>query len=410
MASVSKEKAAELRAQIEAIALASGLEGLHFKRAPYPGRVIAETGTLEVLSSDRTAGHSSSFDLVIVDETGLMPERSRELLAGLRSSVSAKGGRTVHISVRGDSPLYAEILNNPATVAHVYQAPEACALDDEAAWRAANPGLGTIKLRAYMRNEVERIRGVPTDEPSFRAFDLNQRLDPTREMICSPDDLRACFVEPGELPERSGPAYLGFDFGEATSATAATAVWPATGRTETWMAFGDVPAIAERAKRDDAPYAQMVQRGELTLYPGRVVHPDRFLADVQADLVGVRVAAAAADGYKDSEVKDFLDRAAVRWRIGFRRVGAGKDGGRDVRQFQRLILNRKLAMISSLALVTAISKSTIRRDGNGNPALDKSTSRGRIDLLSAAVIAAGLAAPVFDRPPRRRSFRHALVQ
>ena len=400
VASVSKEKAAELRTQIESIALASNLEGLRFRRAPYPGRVESETGALEILSSDRTAGHSSSFDLVVVDEIGLMPERSRELLAGLRSSLSAKGGRCIHISVRGDSPLYAEILNNPAVVARVHAAPDGCKLDDSAAWEAANPGLGSIKLRSYMFAEVERIRGAPGDENSFRAFDLNQSLSPTREMLCSPDDLRACFV--GELPERAGPAYLGFDFGEATSATACAAVWPATGRLECWMAYGDVPSIAERGRRDDAPYAQMVDRGELRLYPGRVVHVAEFLSDVQADLAGVRVAGAAADSYKDSDARDFLDRAAVRWPIEFRRVGAGKDGGADVRAFQRLVLNRKLALLPSLALVTAISKSTVRRDPNGNPGLDKSTSRGRIDLLSAAIIAAGLAAPAFDRPPRRR--------
>ena len=123
---------------------------------------------------------------------------------------------------------------------------------------------------------------------------------------------------------------------------------------------------------------------------------------MQADLAGVRVAGAAADSYKDSDARDFLDRAAVRWPIEFRRVGAGKDGGADVRAFQRLVLNRKLALLPSLALVTAISKSTVRRDAGGNPGLDKSTSRGRIDLLSAAIIAAGLAAPAFDRPPRRR--------
>ena len=407
VASVSKEKAGELRAQIEAIAKASGLAGgLRFVRAPYPGCVVSETGTLEVLSSDRTAGHSSSFDLVIIDETGLMPERSRELLAGLRSSVSAKNGRTIHISVRGDSPLYAEVLNNPAVVAHVYQAPDGCKLDDEAAWHAANPGLGTVKQLAYMRNEVERIRGAPGDENSFRAYDLNQALSPTREMILSPDDLRGCFV--GELPPRAGPAYLGFDFGEATSATAAAACWPASGRLETWMAFGDNPPIAERGKRDDAPYMAMVERGELTLYPGRVVNVGGFLADVQAELAGCRVAAAAADGYKDAEVRDALDKAAVRWPIDFRRVGAGKDGGRDVRRLQRLVLDQRLAMLPNLALVTAISKSTLRRDGNGNPGLDKATSRGRIDVLSAAVIAAGLAAPAFDRPQRRR-LRSALA-
>ena len=102
--SLSKEKAAELRQQIESIGLASGLDELQFRRSPYPGKVISGTGTIEVLSSDRSAGHASSFDLVVVDETGLFPERARELLAGLRSSVSAKGGRIIHISVRGDSP------------------------------------------------------------------------------------------------------------------------------------------------------------------------------------------------------------------------------------------------------------------------------------------------------------------
>ena len=406
IASVSKEKAGELRAQVAAIAEASGLD-VRIRRAPYPGKIESSTGTLEVLSADRTAGHSSGFDLVVVDETGLMPERSRELLAGLRSSVSAKGGRVIHISVRGDSPLFAEVLDNPATIKRVYAAPEGCAIDDQAAWHAANPGIAAgIKQLGYMAHEVNRVRGSPADEPSFRAFDLNQNLDPTREMILSPDDLRACFTD--DPPPREGRCFLGFDFGEATSSTAACAVWPATGRVETWMAFGDVPALAERARRDSAPYVAMEARGELVTYPGRIVRAEAFLADLQADLAGCRVVAAAADSYKDSEVKDFLDRAAVRWPIEFRRVGAGKDGGRDVRAFQRLVMQGRFAMAENLSLATAISKSTLKRDSNGNPGLDRASARGRIDVLSAAVIAAGLAESAFDRPARRR-LRFALA-
>ena len=408
IASVSKEKAAELRGQVAAIAEASRLGAeVRVRSSPYPGKIESATGTLEVLSSERTAGHSSSFDLVIVDETGLMPERARELLAGLRSSISGKGGRLVHISVRGDSPLFAEVLSNPATVARIYAAPDQCAIDDRRAWEAANPGLGSIKQVAYMAHEVNRIRsGAPGDEPSFRAFDLNQPLSPTREMILSPDDLRGCFAD--DPPAREGPCFLGFDFGEATSSTAAAAIWPSTGRLETWMAFGDVPPLSERQKRDSAPYVAMEARGELRTYPGRIVPPAAFLADLQIDLAGCRVRAAAADSYKDSEVRDFLDRAAVRWPINFRRVGAGKDGGADVRAFQRLVHQRKLAMGENLSLVTAIAKSTLKRDSNGNPGLDKANARGRIDVLSAAVIAAGLAEPAFDRPPRRR-LRFALA-
>ena len=79
-----------------------------------------------------------------------------------------------------------------------------------------------------------------------------------------------------------------------------------------------------------------------------------------------------------------------------------------MRAFQRLILQRKLAMAENLSLVTAIAKSTLRRDANGNPGLDKASARGRIDVLSAAVIAAGLAESIFDRKPRRR-LRFALA-
>ena len=400
IASVTKEKANELRTQIQAIAEASGLDGIVVKRSPYPGKVVSKTGAVETLASERTAGHSSSFDLVVVDETGLLPERSRELLAGLRSSVSAKAGRVIHISVRGDSPLFAEVLDNPATVSHVYAAPEEAEIDDREAWAAANPTLGTIKQTSYMLAEVERIRGAPGDEPSFRAYDMNQNLDPVREMIASPDDLRACFVE--ELPARAGPCYLGFDFGEAVSGTAAVAIWPSSGRVETWLAYGDTPSLTERQRRDSSPYVQMERRGELRTYPGRVVKPDAFLQDVQTDLAGVHVEAAAADSYKDSEVMDFLDRASVRWPIDFRRVGAGKDGGRDIRSFQRLIVQKRFRMAENLSLATAIAKSTLRRDANGNPGLNRMNSRGRIDVLSAAVIAAGLAEPAFDRPRRRR--------
>ena len=121
----------------------------------------------------------------------------------------------------------------------------------------------------------------------------------------------------------------------------------------------------------------MEARGELRTYPGRIVRLELFLADLQADLAGCR-------------------------------VGAGKDGGADVRAFQRLVHQQKFAMAENLSLATAIAKSTLKRDANGNPGLDKASARGRIDVLSAAVIAAGLAESAFDRPARRR-LRYALA-
>ena len=265
VASVSKEKSNELRKQIAAIAEASNLD-VRIRRSPYPGVIESATGSFDTLSADRIAGHAAGYDLVIVDETGLFPLRARDLLAGLRSSVSAKNGRILHVSIRGDSILFAEILANPAVVSHVYAAQPDCTIGDEDAWRAANPGLGVIKSLDYMRDEVARVQGVPSDEPSFRALDLNQQLSPTKEMVCTPDDLRACFAD---AVEYRGAVYLAFDVGEAGSGTAAAAFYPVTGALRTWLAFGDVPNLDTRGKRDGADYLAMERRGELrTIWGG----------------------------------------------------------------------------------------------------------------------------------------------
>lgn len=412
--SVSKEKAGELKRQMEEIAVASKLGGLRFLRSPAPGRVESATGTLDILSADRSAGHASGFDESVIDELGLLKERDRELVNGMRSAVSARDGRFVALSIMGDAPFTREMVSrwrggDPGIAVHLYQAPEDCDLDDPADWAAANPGLAVgIKSIDYMRDEARRVIATPSDAPSFRAYDLNLPQDPSREMVLAPADLRACFVD--DLPPREGPCVLGIDAGEATSATACVAVFPANGRTECWMGFGDSPPISQRARRDDAPYVQMVERGELLLYSGRVTPISQFMTDVATDLEGTRVIAAAADGYKDNEIRDWLDRAGVGWPISFRRVGAGKDGSADVRRFQRLVLEKRLRMREALALVSAISKSQLRRDENGNPAISRANSQGRIDMLSAAVIAAGLAEPRFDRPVRPMQIKMHVVR
>ena len=390
IASLDKGKAAELRRQVAEIAEASGLD-VKVRRSPYPGVIESATGSLDTLSADRTAGHSSGYDLVIVDETGLFKLSARDLLAGLRSSVSARNGQIRHISIRGDSPLFAEILANPAVVSAVHAAPDNCAIDDEAAWRAANPGLGTIKSLCYMRSEVERVKGVSSDEPSFRAYDLNLTLSPVREMVCSPSELEACFVD---VAEYRGAVYLGLDIGESSAGSAAVAFYPATGALRTWLAFGDVPDLAARGRRDGADYLAMERRGELQTYPGRVVPVGEFVKDVETGLSGERVFVAVADGYKSAEL---LDCAA--WPLELVRSGSGPDGSQAVRAFQRCVLTGALRTAPNLSLVSAIKESTLRRDGNGNPAVDQGRSRGRIDVLSAAVLAIGAAARWPAPPP-----------
>ena len=93
-------------------------------------------------------------------------------------------------------------------------------------------------------------------------------------------------------------------YGESSAGSAAVAFWPQTGGLQSWLAFGDVPDLAARGRRDGADYAAMERRGELRTYPGRVVPVGEFVTDVETDLAGASVFVATADGYKAAELQD----------------------------------------------------------------------------------------------------------
>ena len=389
-ASLSRDKATELWTQVRDIAESSGLSGVRCGKVPR--HVSSRWGRCEFLSAEKTAGHASGFDLAIADELGLFPESGRDLVAGLLSSTSARDGRLLAISVIGDSPLSQEMIGrggDPATVVHVYQAPKDCDLDDAKAWELANPGLGSIKSRAYMRDMARRAAANPAEARAFRVFDLNQPGSAEREMIVPLERWLACAAHP--RPERSGPCFLGFDLGGSSSMTAAAAFWPECGRLEVYGAFGDMPGLRARGEADGvgSRYERMAARGELQTWPGRVTPVSEFLAWVAERLEGQRLDLALADRYRKAEALDALAGAGVTWPLEWRAQGAGAHGSADVRAFQRAVLSGGLRAGESLMLESAIADSTLRYDENGNPALDKRRQRARIDPLSAAVLTIG---------------------
>ena len=410
VSSVSREKAGELKSQMEAIATASGLTGVQFRRSPAPGHVVSANGRVDILSADKSTGHASGYDDSLIDEIGLLSERDREMVNGMRSAISAKDGRFIALSIQGAAPFTAEMLERkgqPGIAVHHYTAPEGCELDDRAAWAAANPGLAVnIKSLDYMRDEARRVALTPADQAAFRAFDLNQCLSPSLYPLCDPADWRACEVD--ILPARSGNCVVGIDLGGSSSMTAAVAVWIDTGRLETWTAFPDTPGLSERAEFDGCRglYEQMQARGELRLYSGRITPVIPFLEDVAIALAGERVIMAGCDRFRAQETLQALERARVNWPIKWRGTGAHAmaDGSHDVRAAQRLIMSGKLKSRESLVMRSAIANSHIRYVQD-NPALEKTKQRGRIDVLQAAVIACGLAEIYGAQPQRRWNYR-----
>ena len=402
--SVSKEKANELKQQAQNIAEASGLRGLTFKKSPAPGSILSRWGSCEILSAADYSGHAGGWDVIVVDEPGLLPERSRGLIAGLKSSLMAKRGRMLCLSIVGDSPFTQEAIalkgqGHPGVVVHHYHGDEGCSIDDPVQLRKANPGIESsiLHLEDLVR-DAELAKKIPANESYFRAHHLNQRQSPTKELICSPTQWSHCVVEPAALPPRTGEAWIGFDPGGSASLTATCTMW-ANGRVEFHAAVPATPSLVERGTADGCGglYVQAASRGELRPYAGKVTPIRDFLAAVIHDLAGVEIVGGGSDQYRRAEVEMVLDdpKTGADFGWSFRRMGSGPQGSNDVRAFQTFLLKGEIKTTASLLFAYGLSSATIARDGNGNPSLLRS-GRGRIDLISAAVLASGLRAAAGD--------------
>ena len=395
------------------IATRSNLAGLEFFKSPLPGSVHGQRGAVcELLAGDK-AGSAHGANLVIIDEAGLLNEgRQRELWNSCISCLSGRRqSRLIAISIRGHSPMFGELYETrhlDSVVWHEYSGDPDLPFDDEANWHLANPGLksGIKDLEGYMKPEAERVKHTPANLNAFLAEDLNLPVSPDRTMITSVDDWRDCETAEADLPERRGTAYLGLDLGGSSSMSAAVACWRNGDsiRMEARGAFPAYPDLLKRGKLDNCgdQYQLMFDRGELKTYVGRIVDLQLFLADIRGWLKGERIV-VHADRFRKAELENEMGKAGLTWPIEWRSMGF-MEASRDIRGFQSAVLSGQLKIAPSLLMSSAIRNSNLVFDQSGNMKIEKGTSRGRIDALSAGVMAAAAAYSARATTRRRRVY------
>ena len=368
-----------------------------------------------ILAASEASGHAISTDLIVIDEAGLLKEKSRELWDNMLQSVSAKNGRLWAISIRADGAMFAELVKRngeQGVFGLEYKANDDCDIQDESAWKQANPGLELgIKSMDYMRHMANRAAENAAYQPNFMAKDLNLPMDPARHMIVTTGAYQQCVVD--ELPPTDGPCFCGIDLGSSTSMSGASFYWPLTHRLEVFGAWPAEPDLLKRGKQDSKGqlYVQMHQRGELSLYPGVILDVQEFIREVKIRLKGHRVLAAGADRHRYREITLAFQANRIRWPIEWRHGQSAKaDNAADVRSFQAAVLGGLIKTKRNLVLESAIKQSSVIYDSLGNPSLDKSNALSRIDALSAAVIAVGLGDRWRQANRKKKTIYHGIVR
>jgi len=154
-----------------------------------------------------------------------------------------------------------------------------------------------------------------------------------------------------------------------------------------WLPDAD---LQRKADTDRVPYVQWKAEGLLDTTPGRAISKRIILQKLSAmcdffEIVGCAydrwriedlIQMAADDGISLPEMKPF---------------GQGyKDMSPALETFEAMLLNGEIAHNGHKVLTMCAGNAVTDQDGAGNRKLDKEKATGRIDLIVAAVMAAGI--------------------
>ena len=164
-----------------------------------------------------------------------------------------------------------------------------------------------------------------------------------------------------------------------------------------WIGAPSQPTMLKRGAADGVGglYERAAAAGEIILAGGAVTDNRLVISQVLDALRGEEIAALGADRYRKAELGMVLsgldDEPPVVWRGSG--AAAKADGSHDVRAFITAVHEGRFHIRSGGVMpLLAMRNAALRFDPAGNPAIDKAMRTGRIDLVSAMVIAVGLAA------------------
>lgn len=354
------------------------------------------------LAADARRLHGFNPTFVIYDE--LAQAKSRELYDVMATSFGAQEeGLLLVISTQSSDPehIMSELvddalaqekgeLDDPTFYGKVFALPEKMDWRDERNWVLANPALGKFKSLDHMKALFHKAARSPAAEATFRALELNQRVDSVESLVTSAD-WKDCEADFGLNDMRGFPLYCGLDLSGRLDLTAFVMAWYlGNGRAAVKSLFWTPKEeLAERSKQDGAKYPEWERRGFLRTIPGRVVSFKPVVQMIAGLVAGHDLKSIAYDKWKIDDFKAEMERAEVNpesWNLtAFAQTFA--DMSPAIEKVETLVIEKAMQHDGNPVLTYCLGNVKVIKDSSGNRKFDKRKKNRRIDGAVAMAMA-----------------------
>lgn len=355
------------------------------------------------LAADGKTAHGLSPVLAILDEVGQVRGPRSEFVDAITTSQGAhESPLLIAISTQSadNGDLFSVWLDDaaasgdPRIVSNVYSAPNDAALDDPAAWKAANPALGVFRSLPDVAQQAAEAKRMPSAEATFRNLVLNQRV-----ALTSPFMSRSVWESCGQPSEYFDgmEVFGGLDLSARTDLTAlvligrdSEGVWHV--QPHFWT---PEKGLAERARRDRQPYDVWREQGYLRTTPGASVDYEFVARDIAEITDGLDVQGIAFDRWRIDQLKAEFTKLSLDLPL-FEHGQGFKDMSPALDSVEAEFLNGRARHGMHPVLTMCAAAAQVTRDPAGNRKLDKTKATSRIDGTVALAMAFGLANKVIE--------------
>jgi phage terminase large subunit-like protein len=389
----------------EAVSMVRKSPGLRAKIKAFKLNLsVDETGSkFEPLSSDDRTLDGLNPHFVLIDE--LHKHKSRALLDVLDTALGSRRQPLLWIiTTAGDDlpeSVYAQ--ENAYAINVLESAVEDDSLfvfittidatdrwDDPKAWAKANPNIGISVKLDDLKRQAQKAKNSPSAQEAFKRLRLNVRTAAANRFINMDVWRRNSLGRFDPATLRGRPCYAGLDLSSKLDISAWVKLFPPIAAGERWRLTANfwMPAdtIADRADRDRAQYHRWVSEGWIEATPGNVVDHTEIGQVVMEDSRLYDIQAIAYDPWNATQLAVALQGEGLPM---FEFVQGLRSYTAPTKELEALLTAARLDHGDNPVLTWMAANLAVQRDKNENLMPTKAHSVGRIDGMTALIMAVG---------------------